>query len=119
MIAKMMVCEEKEVEIPDLPADMMTLIARHNGSVCLWAAEGFYEEGGSFSELWVNVVPSSQDEEHDALLDALNSCESYNESTMSDLADQPYFQSDAADGIEPFEQFINLMKRMYPYTTIT
>lgn len=119
MIAKMTVCEEKDVEIPDIPSEVMTLITRYEGTVTLRTSLEDYGEGWH-AKLWFGIEPHKKDVvKHDALLEALDACKQYDIESMSPFSSQPWFESEAEDGLVPCQEFIQYTKKLYPDVKFT
>lgn len=115
MLFEMTVCEKQQVDIPDLPADVLEFVEKNNGIISMRVEMERYEDGDSqeYAELWVSIDQDSNtiDDKDETFMDRLAELEGFDEEKMQDYA--PWFQSDTDDGYRPCEEYIAKTKEMY------
>ena len=111
--------------IEEFPVDVMTMAERFEATVRVRGRVESYvcdygmETADDYAEMWA-TLDAGEDPQKTATFDAaLQGCPGYDEEHLAVLDDQPYFQSEDADGIYAMDKFVAEMRERFPNNKIS
>lgn len=105
-----------EEEIPDLPSEVMEIVAQCGGSVQIGFGSDVDDDGHDYADLRVEILGGT-DEQSDDMFAALDTLEAYQQGRFDEIENGPWYQSWLPGSMEWIEAWEAEMKRRFPAVT--